>query len=97
MNASPARTSTTQNEFPRRTLFAGTIVFLLHFILVYVLDAAGLVESLLSPNGDRLVWVLPLAILLYAFRFAVYFVVPGLILGALVAWRWETSRTHRER
>lgn len=97
MRASPARTSTTPNDFPRRTLFAGTIVFLLHFILVYVLDAAGLVEALLSPNGDRLMWALPLAILLYAVRFAVYFVVPGLVLGALVAWRWDTSRTRRER
>lgn len=81
-----------QTRFPRRTMLFAAAVLLLHFIAAQALDAAGLVESLLSPNGDRLLWVLPLAILLYTLRFAVYFVIPGLVVGSLLGWRRDASR-----
>lgn len=72
--------------FPRRTFVVTGSVALLHLVVAYVLDAAGLIESLLSPSGPRLLLVLPLAVLFYALRLTVYFVIPGVITGSLLVW-----------
>ena len=72
--------------FPRRTLFWAAVIVLLHIVVAYVLDAAGLIESLLSPSGVRLLWILPLAMLLYALRLTVYFIVPGVVVGSILEW-----------
>lgn len=72
--------------FPRRTCLVAAAVLALHLVVAYALDAAGLIESLLSPSGTRVLWILPLAILLYLLRFAAYFVVPGLVVGSLLVW-----------
>lgn len=84
------------NGFPRRTFFFAGAIALLHLAVAYVLDAAGLIENLLSPSGPRLLWILPLAVLLYALRLTVYFLVPGLVAGSLLMWmiRRSTSGRH---
>jgi hypothetical protein len=72
--------------FPRRTaLFAAALVAL-HLAGAYALDALGLIESLLSPSGARVLWLVPLAGLFYLVRFTLLFVAPGLALGALLLW-----------
>lgn len=76
----------------RKALVAAGVLGVLHVALVYVLDALGLVESLLSPSGLRVVAVLPLAGLFYVVRLALIFVMPGLVAAAVVLWvagRWR--------
>jgi hypothetical protein len=76
----------------RRTLLVAAGILVLHFACAYALDAAGLVESLLSPSGGQLLWVLPLAVIFYALRLATYFVVPGLVVGCAILWLVEKAR-----
>jgi hypothetical protein len=71
---------------PRRTLGFAAALLLLNLGGAYLLDALGLVEGLLSPNGGRLALLLPLAVLFYAARLLLLFVAPGLVLGALLLW-----------
>lgn len=61
----------------------------------YLLDALGLIEGLLSPNGVIIALLLPLALVFYAARLALYFVVPGLLLGALVLWAMDRADERR--
>jgi hypothetical protein len=79
-------TQITKIRFPRRTIFIALGIGLLHVAIAYALDAAGLIESLLSPSGTRLLWILPLAVAFYALRLVVYFVVPGVVAGSLLMW-----------
>ena len=72
------------------------VVLIAHTVLAYLLDAAGLIESLLSPSGARLLWILPLAVLFYALRITAYFIVPGVVLGALISQGW-TQRAKASR
>lgn len=71
---------------PRRTLIVAGVVLLVNLGGAYLLDALGLVERLLSPQGGMLAVLLPLAVVFYAARIAALFVVPGLVLGALIVW-----------
>jgi hypothetical protein len=48
------------------------------------LDALGLIEGLLSPNGPSFALLLPLAVVFYVARFTAWFIAPGLLLGALI-------------
>lgn len=76
----------------RKALVAAGVLGVLHVALVYLLDALGLVESLLSPSGLRVLAVLPLAALFYVVRLALLFVMPGLVAAAVVLWvagRWR--------
>lgn len=68
---------------PRRTLVFAAVILVLNLGGAYLLDALGLVEGLLSPHGGTIGLLLPLAIVFYAARILLYFVVPGLLLGAL--------------
>lgn len=95
MNAQTNTNNQANVGFPRRTFFFASVIGLLHLVVAYGLDAAGLIESLLSPSGPRLLWILPLAVLLYALRLAVYFVVPGLVTGSLLLWMIRRSTSDR--
>jgi hypothetical protein len=54
---------------------------------VRILAALGLVESLLSPDGGRALVALPVAVLFFAARLLVRFVLPGLVASSLLlAW-----------
>jgi hypothetical protein len=84
-------------RFPRRTLIFAAAVLVLHTSSAYVLDTAGLIESLLSPNGERLLWILPMAVFFYALRIVALFVVPGLVVGNLILWLVDEVRGRRNR
>lgn len=75
-----------------RALFVAAGILVLHLACAYALDAAGLVESLLSPSGGRLLWVLPMAVVFYALRLAAYFVVPGVVMGCAILWLVNKAR-----
>lgn len=79
-------------RFPRKTV--GLAAALLAFDLAgaRLLDALGLVEGLLSPSGERLLWLLPLGAGFYVARLLALFVAPGLVIGALAIWLWERRR-----
>jgi len=86
MNSQAVREEQKIARFPRRTLMIAGAIGLLHLVVAYLLDAAGLIESLLSPSGPRVLVVLPLALLLYALRLTTYFVIPGVVAGSLLVW-----------
>ncbi len=88
----PIRLSRKTSSFPRRTILFAVALTIVHLCAAYLLDALGLVEGLLSPNGGRLLLLLPLAIFFYAVRLVLYFVVPGLVVGALILWIVDRSR-----
>jgi hypothetical protein len=67
-------------------------IVLLHVTCAYSLDAAGLVESLLSPSGAQLLWILPWAAFFYALRIALFFVVPGVVIGNVILLAIDTGR-----
>lgn len=69
------------------------VALLLDFLGARCLDALGLVEGLLSPNGGRLLLIVPVAVSFYAARFVAWFVAPGLLLGALGVWLRERRLT----
>jgi hypothetical protein len=75
-----------EGRWLKRALIAAAALLLAHVALAYALDALGLVESLLSPSGLRALAALPLAILFYLVRLALLFVMPGLLLAALLFW-----------
>jgi len=85
-SAVPSRMSRQTSRFPRRTIAFALGLMLLHVACAYALDAAGLVESLLSPSGAQLLWILPLAVIFYALRITVFFVVPGVVAGSVIVW-----------
>lgn len=68
---------------------------LLNVVGARLLDRLGLIEGLLSPSGARLLLLAPLAVSFYAARFVAYFVAPGLLLGALLAWAFRPALTTR--
>lgn len=83
---------------PRRTLVFSGVILTVNLGGAYLLDALGLVERLLSPQGGMLAVLLPLAVVFYAARLAALFVVPGLVAGAALVWAWERARRgERER
>jgi len=92
MNSQAVREEQKIARFPRRTLMIAGAIGLLHLVVAYLLDAAGLIESLLSPSGPRVLVVLPLALLLYALRLTAYFVIPGVVAGSLLVWIVERKR-----
>jgi hypothetical protein len=94
---SPEDASNATSRFPRRTIGIAAALLLLHVAFAYGLDAVGLVESLLSPSGVQLLWILPLAALFYAVRLASFFVVPGLVASALIFWLLDRAAAHRRR
>jgi hypothetical protein len=77
---------------PRRTLIFAGAVMVVHLGGAYLLDALGLVEGLLSPHGGTLFYLLPLALLFYTARILALFVVPGLVVGALLVWVMDRLR-----
>ncbi|HLM74238.1 MAG TPA: hypothetical protein VK459_16145 [Polyangiaceae bacterium] len=76
---------------PRRTLVFAAVILVLNLGGAYLLDALGLVEGLLSPHGGTIELLLPLAVVFYAARISLYFVVPGLLVGALSLWAMERA------
>ena len=82
---------------PRRTLVIAAVVFAIHLAGSYLLDACGLVEGLLSPHGRSIALLLPLAVAFYAARLALFFLVPGLLMGALALWALERAAARRRR
>jgi hypothetical protein len=76
---------------PRRTLVFAAVILVLNLGGAYLLDALGLVEGLLSPHGGTIGLLLPLAVVFYAARISLYFVVPGLLVGALSLWAMERA------
>ncbi len=68
------------NPWAKRAL---TIVaaMVLHEALARGLDRAGLIERLLSPSGGGAVVALVAAVALYALRFGLLFVVPGVVVA----------------
>lgn len=79
--------------FPRRTVLFATVLLVVDGAGAHVLDALGLVEGLLSPQGAGLALLLPLAGLFYAARLVLLFVAPGLVAGAMLQWIVERRRT----
>jgi hypothetical protein len=77
---------------PKRTLIFGAAVLALNLGGAYLLDALGLVEGLLSPHGGTAALLVVLAAVFYTARILALFVVPGLVVGALLVWRWERGR-----
>lgn len=77
---------------PRRTLLFAAAVFGVNLGGAYLLDALGLIEGLLSPHGGSLALLLPLAIAFYTARLLLFFVVPGLVIGALAVWAMGRAR-----
>lgn len=73
----------------KRTLLFAAVVFTLNLGGAYLLDALGLVERLLSPSGGLVVLLIPLAVVFYAARLLLLFVVPGLVVGALALWAFK--------
>lgn len=84
-----------QNHFPRRTILFVVSVLVLHLASAHVLDAVGLIESLLSPNGARLLWILPMAVFFYALRIAALFIAPGLVVASAILWLMDEVRARR--
>ena len=80
---------------PRRTLLFEAAVFILNLGGAYLLDALGLVEGLLSPQAGSIALLLPLAVVFYAARIGLYFVVPGLVAGALILWAADAGKGRR--
>lgn len=76
-------------RFPRKTVGIAALLLLFDLVGARVLDALGVVEGLLSPSGERLLWLLPLGVGFYAARLAVLFLAPGLVLGSVTIWLWE--------
>jgi hypothetical protein len=70
----------------RRASIVLVVALSLDFLGAHCLDALGLVEGLLSPNGGRLLLIVPVAVSFYAARFVAWFIAPGLLLGALGVW-----------
>jgi hypothetical protein len=67
-------------------IFAVAVVAI-ELLGVRILAALGLVESLLSPDGGRALVALPVAVLFFAARLLVRFVLPGLVASSLLlAW-----------
>lgn len=91
----PAGAGTRRPSPPRRTLVFAAVVFVLNLGGAYLLDALGLVEGLLSPHGGMLALLLPLAVVFYAARLLLLFVVPGLVAGALVLWAMDRREAAR--
>src|SRR5690349_1172507 len=85
--------------FPRRTLYVALALLAADLGGAYLLDALGLIEGLLSPSGDRLALLLPLGVAFYGARLLLYFVAPGLVLGALCLWAADrrAARAPRDR
>lgn len=72
---------------PRRTLIFAAVVVAIEILGVRILAALGLVESLLSPDGGRALVALPIAVIFFAARLLVRFVLPGLVVSSLLlAW-----------
>ncbi len=72
---------------PRRTLIFAVALVAIEILGVRILAALGLVESLLSPDGGRALVALPIAVLFFAARLLVRFVLPGLVASSLLlAW-----------
>lgn len=66
------------------SLYFAAALFLMNLAGAYLLDALGLIQGLLSPHGASIVFLVPLATVFYAARLSLYFVAPGLLLGALL-------------
>lgn len=72
---------------PRRTLIVAVAVVVIEVLGVRILARMGLVESLLSPDGGRAMVALPIAVMFFAARLLVRFVLPGLVVSSLlIAW-----------
>ncbi|MEZ4293681.1 MAG: hypothetical protein R3B70_01800 [Polyangiaceae bacterium] len=74
---------------PRKQWLIAGVLLVVNLGGAYLLDAAGLVEGLLSPNGATLAFLLPLALLFYGARLLLLFVVPGMLLGSAVLWAMD--------
>ena len=72
---------------PRRTLIFAVALVTIEILGVRILASMGLVESLLSPDGGRALVALPIALIFFAARLLVRFVLPGLVASSLlIAW-----------
>ena len=72
---------------PRRTLIVAVALVTIEVLGLRILAAMGLVESLLSPDGGRALVALPIAVIFFAARLTVRFVLPGLVVASLlIAW-----------
>jgi hypothetical protein len=72
---------------PRRTLIVAVALVTIEVLGVRILAAMGLVESLLSPDGGRAIVALPIAVIFFAARLSVRFVLPGLVVSSLlISW-----------
>jgi hypothetical protein len=72
---------------PRRTLIVAVALVMIEILGVRILASMGLVESLLSPEGGRALVALPIAVIFFAARLLVRFVLPGIVASSLLlAW-----------
>ncbi|MEP7119692.1 MAG: hypothetical protein ABJE95_02235 [Byssovorax sp.] len=72
---------------PRRALIFAVAVVVIEVLGARILARMGLIESLLSPEGGRAIVALPIAVIFFAARLLVRFVLPGLVVSSLlVAW-----------
>jgi hypothetical protein len=76
-----------KRPWPRRTLILAAVLLAVDLAGARALDALGLVESLLAPGSPRAFVAFPLAVLFYAARISLLFLVPGIVIGALLFTR----------
>ena len=72
-------------------------LFLVDRVGAHALDALGVVESLLSPSGARVLVILPLCVLFFAARLLLVFVAPGLVLASLARRLLEIRRRQMKK
>jgi hypothetical protein len=69
---------------PRAALLVALGAALAEVLARHALDRLGLIEGLLSPSGASPLLLVPLALCFFAARLFVWFVAPGLLLGAVI-------------
>ncbi len=67
----------------------------LHEALARGLDRAGLIERLLSPSGAGAAVALVAAVVMYALRLGLLFVVPGVVVARAVIGAIDAARARR--
>jgi hypothetical protein len=76
----------------RRSLLAAAGLAVVHTALAYGLDALGLLSRLLAPASHwEVVLALAAGALFYGVRLVLLFVMPGLVLSALLSWAMRAA------
>lgn len=75
-----------------RLALVAIVAIAMHAAFAHLLDRAALVERMLSPGGDDVVFAASITTAFVLLRLLVLFVLPGWILARLVLARISTDR-----